>query len=145
MINSLGDFLFVSFHHPQDHGAPPLLPAQQGEIVQRPGADGTSVLRLGVKSEPFQMRSMVDVLSFYDANILMGLYMASQNTGAYRLIWGGVDYTFNFGALFIPLRVEPIRIRRVSAATGGLTLGATAIVEALWTLQSVYPFIDEDA
>lgn len=138
-VNSLGNFRFVAFHNPGDPGAPPILPAQAGESIQRPGVDGTTILRLGVKAEPFQMRSGVDVPSVGDAASLLAQYIASQNVEPLSIVWGSIDYFVAFGALYVPLRVEPIRIRRISAPVGGLygALGG-AWLEALWTLQPIY-------
>jgi hypothetical protein len=133
--NSLGPFSFVTLHVPSDRGAPPIIPAMDAEIVQRAGVDGSAVQRLGVKAQPFQMRSGVDLLSFADANTQLALYMEYQNFEALGLIWGGVDYQSNFSTLYLPVRIEPIRIRKISGAVGGINgSAATAWLEALWTL-----------
>lgn len=140
-VNSLGTFQFVTFHNPHDRGAPPLLPAQVGQPIQRPGVDGTTVLRLGYKAPPFQMRSGVDVATVTDACDLLAQYMASQNAAPLTVVWGGKDFETAYGVVYIPLVVEPLRIRRISAAAGGLTPGAQAWLEALWTLQPVAKYI----
>ena len=133
--NSLGSFDFVTLHNPGDRGAPPILPAMDGEIVQRVGVDGTSIQRIGRKGHPFPMRSGVDVQNFSKANTLLRDYLEAQNQQALPLVWGGVNYEAEFGVLYIPVRVEPIRIRRIIGAAGGLRNGdATAWLEALWTL-----------
>lgn len=136
-VNQLGEFTFVTLHNPQDRGAPPLLPAIESQVLQRPGVDGTLIQRTGKKAQPFDMRSGVDVQNFSVANDLLAEYLAIQNDDARVLIWGGVNYSLEYSVLYVVLRVVPIRIRRISAATGGLTPYAEAWLEALWTLQPV--------
>lgn len=133
--NQLGEFEFVAFHHPQDHGAPPLLALRQGELVQRAGVDGSYVQRLGVKGRPFQMRSGVDVLSLSAGTDLLRDYMESASSDPLDLIWASVDYFSRYRTRYIVLDVEPGRVRKVTGAAGGLLAGAgTAWVDALWTL-----------
>lgn len=132
--NSLGPFSFVTLHVPSDRGAPPDIVAMEGEISQRAGVDGSAVTRMGVKGNPFQMRSGVDVLTFAAANDLFAQYKDACNTELMTLIWGGVNYQA-YGMQYIPLRVEPIRIRKIGAAAGGLYGSTgTAWLEVLWSL-----------
>lgn len=133
--NSLGPFSFVTLHVPHDRGGPPILPAMDGDLAQRAGVDGSSVQHLGMKGHPFQMRSGVDVVGFDVGNALMAEYRTYQNKEALTLIWGGIDYEATFSTVYLPLRVEPIRIRRIASPCGGLAgSSANTWVEAIWTL-----------
>lgn len=136
-VNSLGEFTFDVFHHPQDRGAPPILPAQMGEVIQRAGVDGTAIMRLGIKAEPFQMRSGRTCTDFEQAADILRQYFAAQNDEPLELVWGGINYGTSFNALYVPLHVEPIRIRKITAAAGGLVANAGAWLEAMWTLQPI--------
>lgn len=133
--NSLGPFEFVAFHVPSDHGAPPDLLQVQGDLVQRAGVDGSSVMRLGRKGNPFQMRSGIDLLSLSDALVTLNAYKSYVNFEPLALVWGGIDFHASFGTDYLPIAVEPIRIRRISGGAGG-QYGSTAAawLEALWTL-----------
>lgn len=134
-VNSLGEFAFVSFANPNDAGAPPLLVSMEGGLQQRPGVDGSSVMRLGVKGQPFPMKSCVDCLTFAGANDELSEYMAAVNDEPLLLIWGSVNYFTSYQTMYLPIRCEPIRIRRISGCAGGINGStATAWLEALWTL-----------
>lgn len=143
--NSLGDFEFVTFHHPEDHGAPPLLPARMGQVIQRAGADGSTVLQLGRKGRPFPMRSGVDVATFAEANDLLRDYMDAANEKPLGLIWGGANFGTAYGVQYIPVDVQPIRIRRISGVVGGLSGQPNCFwLEALWTLLPVETITFDD-
>ncbi len=136
-INQFGVFEFVAFHRLDDRGAPPNIIAEQTEILQRPGYDGTAIIRMGLKEEPFQMRSVVDATSQLAAMMLAKLYKGTQGTGPYGIIWGGLDFVGAFDVVYVVLRVDIIRVARITAAAGGLYPPSLGLVEAIWTLQPV--------
>lgn len=133
MLNQLGDFTFVSFHRPEDRGAPPEIITQTCETIQRPGCDGTGVIRLGQKATAFQMRSLATCVSMAAAVHLASLYKEYVGDGPYGIIWGGANYTSLYDVVYVPLDVQITKLRRLSASTDG----SQACVEALWTLQPI--------
>lgn len=133
----IGSFEFVTLHHPQDRGAPPLLTAEQTDIIQRPGVDGTAIMLMGVKGESFQMRSFVNVPTFALANDLMALYRDLIGEAPQTVVWNGVDYEIAYQVKYAVLDVKPISLRAVSVVSGGLSGGTGAVVDALWTLQPI--------
>lgn len=136
-INQFGNFYFIAIHGPEDQGCPPDLIGETVETIQRPGIDGTAIIQLGQKAEPFQMRSVVDATSFAAAMQLAALYKTYQGHGPYGLIWGGLDFTSYFGLVYVPTFVKPTKVRRLGAATGGLYPPSQGLVECLWTLQPI--------
>lgn len=137
MINQLGNFYFVALHGPTDRGTPPTLLAEQVETHQRPGVDGTAIIKLGRKADAFQMRSVVDTPSFAAAVYLASQYMTYQGQGPYGLIWGSVNFLSEFNVLYVPIKIEITKVRRLSCAAGGLYPPSLGLVEALWTLQPI--------
>lgn len=137
-LNMFGVFEFDAFHRVEDRAAPPNIIAETAEILQRPGYDGTAIIKLGRKEEPFQMRSVVGCTTQAAALALSYLYKQSQNTQAYQLIWGGVDYTGTFETQYVPLRVDIVKVKRLSTSAGGI-YGPICygLLEAVWTLQPV--------
>ena len=133
-LNQFGNFRFVAFHRPEDRGAPPVLCTEETEIIQRPGIDGTGVIRLGRKGVAFQMRSVVDAPSFDGAVWLADQYRRSRGLGPYGIIWGGVNFAANYGTVYVPLDVQIIKCRRIGAAVGGLFAPSLGLVEAVWTM-----------
>ena len=136
-IHQLGNFNFVVFHGPGDRGAPPALLAEGIETVQRPGVDGTVCIKLGRKQDPFQMRSVCDTDSFAQAQYLASQYMTYQGAGPYGIIWNSINYVAEFETVYVPIKVEIVKIRRLSRGIGGLSTYGYGLVEALWTLQPV--------
>lgn len=136
-LNSLGPFNFVSFHQPEDRGAPPPLPAQQLEPIQRPGVNGTGFILQGIKGEPFDMRSAVDMYTVAAAANLLYQYQSYVGTRQI-LVWAGVDFDAAYSCQYQIFRCRPGRIRRITGSTGGLNPGAGAWLEAWWTLVPVF-------
>lgn len=137
MINQLGNFYFAALHGPGDRGTPPVLLAEQVETLQRPGVDGTAIIKLGQKADPFQLRSVVDTTTFEAAMYLAAEYMTYQGNGPYGLIWGNINFLAAFNVVYVPSKVEIVKVRRLSCAAGGLSPPSLGLVEALWTLQPV--------
>lgn len=136
-VNRLGNFYFVSLHGPEDRGSPPHVLREQTEIVQRPGFDGSAIIRLGEKGEPFTMRSFVDTTT-KDAALALGvLYERSQGQGPFGLIWGGVNFVTNFNVVYVPIHVQVTKVRKLSTAIGGLYPPSLGCVECQWTLLPV--------
>jgi len=144
LVNRFGNAYFVSLHGVEDRGCPPDFLGEQVEVVQRPGYDGSAIIKLGTKGAPFQMRSFVDAVTPAAALLLGQLYKSMQGSGSYGLIWAGINFLSEFNLVYVPLEVKIIKVRRLSAAVGGLYPPSTGCIEALWTLMPVAVVEDEE-
>lgn len=133
-LYSIDEANFVTLHRVEDAAGPPPIPRTQTEVIQRPGVDGTGLLNLGIRGEPFQLRSAVDLLNLSSCYAAIDIYSRMISRGRSVIVWGGVNLYFEMGLLYLVLDVFPTRIRRISAKAGGLTAGATCWLEAQWTL-----------
>jgi hypothetical protein len=138
---SLGEFTFINFESLQRGG--PEIVRETSVPIQRPGVAGTGFIQTGVKGRPFQMRSIVDVVTRADAIALTALYEQALSKELLRIIHADADYSatpiFN---LYWPWDVQH-SWRKVSSAVGGLN-GGTHIVEAIWTLIPVFVEPEEE-
>lgn len=135
-IHALGPFSFVTFSR-SALACPPAIPGEMVDIVQRPGCDGTDILFLGSKGEPFEMFSLVDCDTIQAAVDLQFAYNSLRSAGLnYTLIWNGVDYSLS-GVRYVVLDVEAVASRKTGAAAGGLSTYKGAILQARWTLLPV--------
>lgn len=135
----VGPYGFISLHRTDDPRGGPLVPREQCEVINRPGVDGTGVMKMGRRSEPFQMRAFVDVLSLAIVPTAVQSYQSLIGT-VVNVVWQDVDYAANYGCRYAVLDCVCQSSRRVLARAGGAVSGSTAVVEILWTLQ---PMIDQ--
>lgn len=136
-LNTFGVFEFDAFHRPDGRGSPPNIIGEMSETLQRPGYDGTAIIKLGLKEDAFQMRSFVGTTSQLTAMMLFKLYKASQGTGPYSIVWGGLDFASAYEVMYVPLKVELVRAIKLSASAGGVYAPCYGALEAMWTLQPV--------
>lgn len=137
--NRINNFYFLSLQQPGGNGTVPELLRQDLKIIQRPGTSGTGIKRQGVKGEPFQLESVVDVSTLVDAENLRFLYIALQNGDQkIDLVLNDIDYGSFHGVRFVVLQVGNISIRRMAAAVGGLSTPSNYVVRASWTLIPVH-------
>lgn len=137
--NSLGGFNFISLETELRGGTPPVLQLEAAP-VQRAGVDDTGIITKGKKGKPFRMRSVVDVADISAGNALAASYQTALRTGAWVLVFQGINYSTTFATRYFVLSVEQTTVRRLSTSVGGLTPGGLAVVGAVWTLQPVsYP------
>lgn len=136
-LDTLGNFQFVGWHRADDPAGAPELPREMTEIIQRPGVDGTGLLLLGSKGQPFQMRSAVDLQDGAQAVAVIDGYRQMIGAGAFRLIWGSIDFYAVYTVGYLVLDVTTLRMTTLSAKAGGITPGATVWLESLWTLLPV--------
>ena len=126
--NSIGSFLFTAFDGARARGAPPWIPADRIEVIERPGVNGSAIRLLGKKREAFQMISGVGTATRPIGNELSKDYQRSQGE-IQPLFWAGDDFSdvMQVGIL----HVEPLRVITLGAASDG----SGAWVEAVWTLK----------
>lgn len=130
----VGPYGFLSLHRVDDPRGGPLLPREQCETINRPGVDGTAVLKLGKRSEPFQMRGFVDVLNLSLVPVATQSYQNLIGT-VVNVIWQDTDFQAVYGVKFAVLDCVVTKSARVSVRAGGAVAGSTAYVEVIWTLQ----------
>lgn len=135
-LYQLGTFDFISIHGAYDRAQPPNIPRETVIPVIRAGVDGVGFIRAGVHSEPFQMRSVVDLASPSQVRTLIAGYRELVGKEAQTLIWGDLDYSTAFSTKYVVLDVQMLAVRLLSAACGGKNSG-NVLAEAIWTLQPV--------
>lgn len=137
-VFTLGPFTFVNLHTPGDNAGPPLFPGERAAVIERPGVDGAGILQMGVKGEPFQMVSSVDVTTKTVALNLLALYNSHKGQKSLGLVWSDIDYESAFNTRYFVLDVMPLGVKRMPAATGGLSGSSSPYwVQAVWTLLPV--------
>ena len=143
--NSIGSFNFVrlsSVDDPKADGVQTVY--QRTELIQRPGVDGTGLVQLGLKGDPFQLASFVDVDTFTNAQLLAVAYRALVGGNPQVVCVAGLNYyssylvgTVRLGHKFLVTKVTP-KARATGASVGGLTNGGLGVVEAVWELVPIY-------
>lgn len=136
-VNALGPFTFTVLHRTDNPAGFPFLPRERVQTIERPGVVGTALLKLAAKSEPFQMRSGVDLDTTTEARTLIQLYTESiAQDAAFRMIWAGVDIEADYNTKYFVTDVSQMQYRRLAGSVGGQTSGIYWL-EAIWTLQPV--------
>ena len=130
----VGQYGFLTLHRVDDPRGGPMLPREQCEVINRPGVDGTAVLKTGRRSDPFQMRAFVDVANLATVPTATQAYQSLIGT-IVNVIWQDTDFQATYGVKFAVLDCVVSRSARVSVRAGGAVAGSTAYVEVIWTLQ----------
>lgn len=137
--NSIGVFSFISLGKPGEPGSVPDLLQTEKKLIQRPGVNGTGIKHVGVKGQPFQLESVVDMPTRADAENLRFLYHALQSSKTKAdLVLNDIDYGSFHNVRFVVLSVDNCSIRRMSAAVGGLSAVSNFVVRTIWTLIPVH-------
>ena len=137
MADKIDKYEFVSLGRVEDPRMGPLIIREQCRPISRPGVNGVAVMRIGQRSEPFQMRSCVDVLNMSYLPIAVSAYQSMIGEKAYELTWQGIEYASQFNTKYVVLDCVVLRSCRISGSSGGLVANSTAWLEMLWTLQPV--------
>lgn len=135
-INRIGPFSFVSLTQP------PRLVAQQLAVRSRPGVDGVMLQRLGIRCDPFQVESMADAPTHYDAMSLYDQYRFLVGAAAVNVVWANIPMAAAYHQYFV-LAVDPIEIRAILHGHGGLNGISYGRCKCLWTLQPVVATSEE--
>ena len=136
-VNAIGPFNFISLGFPGDNAVAPPSGQMQCEITERPGVDGTGLIQLGIRGEPYPCRTTVDVPTLPDCHILYQDYLSIVGTRQ-LLMRANIAYEQVHRANVFVLKVEAPRFKRLSAMSGGLNgLPAGWFVEVVWQLISV--------
>jgi hypothetical protein len=136
-LYSLGPFQFISLCRVEDPSAPPPIPQQQLELIQRRGVNGTGFAQTGVRANQFQMLSKVDAVDFPSAVNQAYQYQAAAGNQPLSIVWA--DQSFDaFNVQYVVLMAEPRKVRQLATAVGGLNPPSGAWLECLWTLIPVF-------
>lgn len=115
----------------------PILPQERVMLADRAGVDGTEVMLQGLKGEPFTLASQADCSSYANAWAVLKQYGALTAGDAVELVIGGVS-SHSHGYAVKVLRVEAIRIAKISGAVGNLQgSNPTGWLEARWDLIAI--------
>lgn len=102
----------------------------QLEEITRPGVDGTAVREVGRRADPFEVVAMVDVNDIAAADAKADALQALQGT-----ICGFTDaYGVNQGNVIV-IRAQRVDIKKLVAASGGLSVSKGALVIFRFVLQ----------
>jgi hypothetical protein len=99
--------------------------------------DGVAVLRTGQRSDPFQMRSGVDVLNAARVTQQMQMYLDMIGRKAYELVFQDINFSSAYNTSYVVLDVLQIASRYMPVQSGGLNSSSQFWLECLWTLQPV--------
>jgi len=102
------------------------------EDITRPGADGVAFRKVGQKSNPFTMTTLVDAPTFAAAEAAIEDYKRMQGT-----LQSVTDDLGETHPNVLVMRVEPVRLRKILQAVGDVNPdGSTCLLECRWTLQA---------
>jgi hypothetical protein len=133
MNMAIGDFEFINLSRL------PSGPMRRLTREDRPAINGGTLWDSGVRSEPIQVVSVVDVATISDAVSLFRDYEATVggNPLPVRFAGDAID-----GLTVVPVHVEPIEegVHATVIGCGG-TIGGNsqALCRAVWTLQPIHP------
>jgi len=112
-------------------------PAEQIQVDERPGVDGTEAVKRGRKGRPFPIVSQVDAANINAAYSLFQQYQGLIDGDAVEMTLNSVDSgTLDFKVLV--LDVQPLQIRAMRGAVGYVkNPPSLAWLECAWTLLAV--------
>ena len=133
----IGVHQFVSLYRLDDPAGPPLGPREQCLTINRPGVDGTAIMKIGRRCDPFPMRACVDCLTDALVPTAIRTYQTLIGESPQDILWRNIDYGAILQCKWVVLDVQLLSARKLAAKAGGLVSGATAWIETIWTLQPV--------
>jgi hypothetical protein len=110
-------------------------PAEQVEVDQRPGVDGTQVTKVGKKGRPFTVLTRVDTNDYPAAHDALQRYQGLIDGEPITMIQGGVS-SDTLGFKVQILDVQPRRIQAIKnpSGAGAKSSDGTGWIEAVWQL-----------
>jgi hypothetical protein len=108
----------------------PTPPTQKIQLESKAGVAGNAAWTTGVRSEPQQITTVVDVSTWSAAVALCGTYQALIGT-VVALVYAGVSLSYSALILDVDAQPEPIRL-----GAGGLSGTSGALVRARWTIET---------
>jgi hypothetical protein len=137
-VFQLGDYTFLTFARADDPAAPPALCSDQVQIIERPGVNGTGLLRTGKRGKKVQYKSTSDYSTMSKAQKAQAGYDEMIGQKKFDLTWADVDYNAQHDVQYLVFDVEVTKIQKMSAMAGGFVgSGSGFLVEAMWTLIAV--------
>ena len=136
-LYQLGDYQFVTLHCVENPDSPPPIVQETTISIDRPGVDGSLVMRTGQRGKPFQMVSGVDVQNKSGADNAQDAYGKMVGFRRFEMTWANSNYTDLHQTRFIVLDVKVQKVKRLGAVVGGVNANSNFWLEALWTLLPV--------
>lgn len=134
-VNKLGDQTFLFCDAVGEPGTVPEGLMEVVETTQRAGVNGTGFIFLGQKGKPFELRSFTDVDTYADGLTLAKTYRdLVGTTDPQVLILNDFDTETEWGVQYMIIGLRPPQVRRMRAASGGVSTSKGAIVIANWLL-----------
>jgi hypothetical protein len=130
---SIGEFQFINLSRL------PSGPMRRTSREVRPGVNGGTLWDSGVRSEPIQVVSVVDVATISDAVDLVRQYEAAVGETPLPIKFAGDGLN---GLLVVPVDVQPLEqgVHATVIGCGGTVGGnSNALCRAVWTLQPIHP------
>ena len=131
LSNSIGQFDFIWLT-----GNGPEPPKMILSLDERPGVNGTEILREGTKGRPFTLRSGTDCSDFTSAILQHLDYTSLCGSNPVDLVQGGISHSA------LGYRVQVLDVRKIYAGTmracvGGLLTNAQGYLECEWDLLAI--------
>ena len=121
----IGPYTFISMSRC------PSSPNQRLALETRAGVNGTAIWKVVAGGHAFQVRTVVDALTFDAAVSTFRAYETLIGSGALPIIYGGQSMPY----LVAVLHVEPDDVAATAIGVGGRLGNSQGIVRATWTLQ----------
>lgn len=115
----LGDVPFISLSRADGRSGPPDFPKEQVELIERPGIDGTGLLLLGRRGQPFPCRALTSVGSRQAGLDLLQTFVDAIGADPLPLIWANENLTNQYGVAYQILDVLETAVQPVTAASNG--------------------------
>lgn len=128
-VFKIGSHTFLSID-----GVPPVR-QQEGQIVVRPGVNGSAFWLTGKRGQPFTVRTRVDCTSKAAAMAKRVEYTQLVFAGKQSMTWGDhLIATDGDDAKVMVLAVRPILAVEIVTSSGGLNAPSEGFLECEWDL-----------
>jgi len=128
-VFKIGPHTFLSID-----GVPPVR-QQEGQIIVRPGVNGSAFWLTGKRGEPFTVRTRVDCTTKAAAMAKRVEYAELAFAGKQSMTWGDhLVATDGDDAKVMVLAVRPLRADEIVTSSGGLNSPSNGFLECEWDL-----------
>ncbi len=121
--NSIGSFHFLNLM------GPPKFTGHQVEPIVRPGVDGTTFRRTGIRGEPLRWVTLVDTPTFEDTMTVLAAYQWLTGQAPQPVVWADVPI---IGQRYQVLAVNPLEAKATLLTTQGLNPPSLGLLRAEW-------------
>lgn len=131
-LHRIGGFHFVTMT-----GETPTVRQEALEILEFPGVSQQRYRKVGRRSQPFRVRTAVDVSSMGSGRALAVGYSGLVGAGPQDFVWNDLNITTGELMRVKVLEVQPEGPRAAARLCGWIDDSNFVILRALWTLQFV--------